>query len=522
MLCLGLAGCAEPTMPSPGETAPVFSPDSSTVRVAAGAHYARRGWLWQRLWGRHYRPLWATPVSAPVLRLGQQGLVPLRAGGSFQTNTLRLRTPDGRIFVLRSVDKDLSRSVAASWLGRLVAPVLRDQTCAAPPYGAYVASALARAAGVFHTNPRLVYLLPDATLGPWRTRFQPALYLLEERPANDQRHAPNFGRARRVVGSDSMLTQVLRGPAAHLAPRAYLRARLLDLLVGDWSRRADQWRWAAFGQLAGSTEFRPIPRDRDQAFFRFDDGWLTRCVSWVHPRYQTFNPSLVPADVGPLTTTARPLDHTALALLPEAAFVAEADSLRRRLPDAVLAQALQTVPAEARARMSQELLPALRARREALPAAARRYYQVLQEQAVVTGTDAAERFELTGLGPGRLRVRVFARRPARPDSLLGTQVYDVGRTTRLSLYGLGGKDEFTLSGRLAPGFGVHLYGGAGRNVFLQTDIMQPAGTGFTIYPGPADDLVQVSHTVRVLPGSPALATAAAWVASQYRLQLGSR
>jgi len=520
-LGLLLGGCAEPARPAPGEAGPVFSPDSSTVRVAPGPHYARRGWLWQHLWGRHYRPLWAAPVTAPVLRLGAAGLVPLRAGGSFQTNTLRLRTPDGRIFVLRSVDKDLSQNPTAGRLSRLAAPVLRDQTCAAPPYGAYVATVLARAAGVFHTNPRLVYLLPDAALGQWRRRFPAALYLLEERPANDQRHAASFGRARRVVGSDSMLTQVLRGPASYLAPRAYLRARLLDLLVGDWSRRADQWRWAAFAAPLG-TVFRPIPRDRDQAFFRFDDGWLTRLVSWVHPRYQTFNAQLVAADVGPLTTTARPLDHTALALLPEAVFLAEADSLRRRLPEAVLAEALGAVPAEVRAGMARELLPALRARRDALPAVARRYYEVLQQEAVVTGTDAAEHFELTGEGPGRLRLRVFARRPARPDSLLGEQHYDVRRTTRLTLHGLGGKDEFTLAGRLAPGFGVHLYGGAGRNVFLQTDIMQAAGPGFTIHPGPADDLVQVSHTVRVVPGASAPATAAAWVASQYRLRLGSR
>jgi hypothetical protein len=518
---LGLAGCAEPTRPAPGEGEAVFSPDSSVVRVAAGAHYARRGWLWQRLWGRHYRPLWATPVSAPTLRLGAAGLTPLRAGGSFQTNTLHLRTPDGRGFVLRSVDKDLSRSLDAGWLDRLIGPVLRDQTCAAPPYGAYVAARLARAARVLHTNPRLVYLLPDSTLGEWRSRFRPALYLLEERPARDQSHAPSFGAARRVVGSDSMLTQVLRGPTAHLAPRAYLRARLLDLLVGDWSRRADQWRWAAF-PAGGGTEFQPIPRDRDQAFFRFDDGWLTRLISWVRPRYQSFNPSLVATDVGPLTTTARPLDHTALALLPEADFVAEADSLRRLLPDAALAEALHAAPAEVRARLLRELLPALRARRDALPAVARRYYQVLQEEATIVGTDAAERFELTGLGPGQLRLRVFARRPARPDSLLGERVYAVARTTRLSIYGLGGKDEFTLSGWLAPGFGVHLYGGAGRNIFLQNDLTQPAGPGLTIHPGPADDLVQVSHTVRVCPGSPELATAAAWVAGRYRLRLGAR
>jgi hypothetical protein len=380
-LGLWLGGCAAPTTPAPGEAGPVFGADSSTVQVAAGAHYARRGWWWQHLWGRHYRALWATPVTAPVLRLGAVGLQPVRAGGSFQTNSLHLRSPDGRDFVLRSVDKDLRQSLAAGWLSRAAGPVLHDQTCAAPPYGAYVAARLAPAAGVFHTNPRLVYLLPDAALGPWRARFRPALYLLEERPDHDQRHSPSFGGAGRVVGSDSMLRQVLRGPAAHLAARAYLRARLLDLLVGDWSRRADQWRWAAFPAVGGGVVFRPIPRDRDQAFFRFDDGWLTRLISWVRPRYQTFNPHLVPADVGALTTTARALDHTALALLPETAFLAEADSLRRRLPDAVLLASLQAVPTEVRARMAQELLPALRARRDALPAVARRYYEVLQEAA---------------------------------------------------------------------------------------------------------------------------------------------
>ena len=117
----GLAGCAEPTASAATEVRPVFGPDSAWVRVAAGPHYARRGWWWQRLWGPHYRPLWATPITAPVLRLGAAELLPLQAGGSFQTNTLRLRTADGRIFVLRSVDKDLSRKVSAGWLDRIAA-----------------------------------------------------------------------------------------------------------------------------------------------------------------------------------------------------------------------------------------------------------------------------------------------------------------------------------------------------------------------------------------------------------------
>ena len=495
----------------------MFSPDSTRVRVAAGAQYNRRGWWWRHLWGEHYRHLWAVPVTVPVLRLGAVGLRPQQTGGSFQTNSLRLRTPDGHTFVLRSVDKDLSRSVTNVRLRHLVAPVLRDQTCAAPPYGAYVAAALARATGVYHTNPRLVYLRPDSLLGAFKSTFQPALYLLEERP-DHQHPAPSVGGALVVVGSAAMLRATHAGVAAHLGARAYLRARLLDMVVGDWSRRADQWRWALCNE-GGGKEFRPIPRDRDQAFFRFDDGWLTRLVSWVRPRYQSFAPTLDVAAVGPLTTTGRPLDQTALALLPEAAFQAEADSVRRRLPDAVLAQALQLAPAEVRTLLAQELLPALRARRDALPAAAARFYHVLQQDAVVTGTDGAERFVLTAAGPGRLRLQVWSCRAGRPDSLRGQQAYDVRRTRRLRLYGLGGNDAFELRGALAPGFAVWLDGGRGTNSFRLAGPAAPLGVGFTVAAGP-HDAVLLGPAVRRRPTPLTTADAAGWVGSQYRLNFG--
>jgi hypothetical protein len=517
-----LAGCAEPVAPAASEVRPAFGPDSAWVRVAAGAHYARRSGWWQRLWGPHYRQLWATPVTAPVLRLGRAGLLPVQVGGSFQTNTLRLRTADGRIFVLRSVDKDLSRKVSVGWLDHLVGPILRDQTCAAPPYGAYVAAALARAAGVYHTNPRLLYLLPDTTLGEFTARFRPALYLLEERPDHDQTHAPSFGRARLVTSSGQMLRTVLANPMARLNARAYLRARLLDMLIGDWSRRADQWRWAAFA-TAGGLEFRPIPRDRDQAFFRFDDGWLTRALSWVRPRYVTFGPTLAPVQVDALTITARPLDHTALALLPEAAFRAEADSLIRLLPDSVVAQAFRAVPPEVRPLMTQELLACLRTRRAGLPAAAARYYQVLRSDAVVLGTDVAERFVVQANGPGRLRLQVWFCRPARPDSLLGEQIYDVRRTRRLRVYGLGGNDQFELRGDLAPGFAVWLDGGAGTNQFVGPARGAKAPGSLTVY-ATAHDKVQLPAAVPVRRAAADCGSSDAngWVTSQYRLGLGSR
>src|SRR5439155_50648 len=58
--------------------------------------------------------------------------------------------------------------------------------------------------------------------------------------------------------------------------RAFLAARLMDVFIGDWDRHQDQWRWARFDSGDVHT-WRPIPRDRDQAFARLDGVlvWLT-------------------------------------------------------------------------------------------------------------------------------------------------------------------------------------------------------------------------------------------------------
>ena len=51
--------------------------------------------------------------------------------------------------------------------------------------------------------------------------------------------------------------------------RAFLNARLFDLVIGDWDRHRGQWRWARFGDQP-VTRWVPIPQDRDQAFIRYD------------------------------------------------------------------------------------------------------------------------------------------------------------------------------------------------------------------------------------------------------------
>ncbi len=55
----------------------------------------------------------------------------------------------------------------------------------------------------------------------------------------------------------------------------YLRVRLLDVFVGDWDRHYKQFEWAQAGEEGPWT---PFPKDRDQAFSRYDGVllWMAR------------------------------------------------------------------------------------------------------------------------------------------------------------------------------------------------------------------------------------------------------
>lgn len=516
-LVLVVAGCSGPGAAGPEQ--PQWAADSATVRLAAGPHYAG-GAGWRFWWGAHYRAVWATPVTVPVLRLSTAvpgGLTPVQTGGSYQSRTLRLRAATGREFMLRSVDKDASVALPAGWRRRLLGGLLKDQTSAAQPYGAYVAAALAEAAGVYHTNPRLVYVPNDPGLGTFQAGYANALYLLEERPEGDQRAVVSFGRSPAVVNTARLLAALHQRPAARVVARAYLRARLLDMWLGDWSRREDQWRWASFPQ-PGCTTYRPIPRDRDQAFFLFDDGLLPRLLSWFRPRYHSFHATIRLSTVDGLTATARALDRTLLAPLGADDFRQEADLLRRRLTDAVINRALTTGPAETQAVLAVRLGPLLRARRGQLAAVARRYYELLAEDAWLVGTDKAERFVVSGAGPGRLRVQLLARRPPQPDSLIAERVYEQQATRHLHLYGLAGNDVFELVGPIAPGFTVNLYDGAGHD---QVQCRPPTGADradvvWYLSPDNANHPSPAGLTTRPDPHPELTATSVGWL-RQYRL-----
>ncbi len=484
-----LAGCArEPYGTAdarpPAEAARPLPPGADSVRgAAAGRQYDRHGALYRRLLGAHYRRVWAAPVAAPVLdpaRAAAGGpLRPRKAGGGYQSISLNLEGPGGRLYALRALDKD-PRKTLPVWLRHsFLLSAVRDATSAANPYAALVVPPLAQAVGVRHGTPRLVYVRPDeAGLGETSARFRGRLALLEEKPD---------GRAQAVLNTEAMLARCAEGPANAVDAPGYLRARLLDLWLGDWDRHGKQWGWAAVPAPGGGTRFEPVPKDRDQVFFRFNDGALPRVVSWLVPKLQTFGPRF--GNVRGLARQGRFLDRRALAPADRAAFARAAAALQGALPDSLLARAVHRLPPAVFALEGPRTLAALRARRAALPDAAARYYRALARRPAVRGTAQAERFVVRRY-PDSVAVAVYAAAgpPGAPPFYRRT--FGPADTRALTLDGRGGADVFDVG--TAPG----------RVARLRLTLLGPPGPARPTTTGPRRRLFYQAAAARAAAGHP--------------------
>ncbi|MBG8554656.1 hypothetical protein [Hymenobacter guriensis] len=497
MLLIGALSCSctEPTTAYPPR--PVIPPDS-VVTIAAGPQYMR-GAMHRFFWGKHYRTVWHQPVRVPVVSLRKLvpgGLRPTEAGGSFQTKNLRLVDTNGREFVLRSVDKDPTKALPENLREGFVGRLMQDQTSVIQPYGAYIVPPLAQAAGVYHTNPRLVYIGDDPALGKFQKDYANALYLLEERPEGDQSTVASFGRSAKVESSRKVFTNlVLKADFRVNAPQ-YLRARLFDMFLGDWSRREDQWRWASFVTPAGGVRYEAIPRDRDHAFFKFDDGLLTHIIGWVKSNYQSFHEEIRLADVEGLNRAARPMDKSLLVYLSRAQVQQVADSLKKRLSDQVIDEALAAWPPEIRELSEAEFRRKLRSRRNQLPAVADKFYELLARDVEVPGTDQAERFVLESAGPAQVRLSVYRRGTVLADSLIGQRTFLTTETRTLKLFGLGGNDQFDLLDLPETNLTISIYDGAGQDGVRVVGKL-PARPGVTVYNSGDGNVINLPKSIKV-------------------------
>lgn len=448
--------------PRPGTVDPHIDYDPLTRKdttLAANPNFTA-GAFKEFLLGDQYRQMWTTPVNMPIIDLSTTlgGLTPIKKGGGMASNSLRMEVEDGRHYILRSINKDYRKTVPEEFSNLRLINIMKDQNSASHPYGALVIPALSKAAGIYYSTPKLVFLKHQPALANYNTLFPEEAYLLEERPSGDGwSEFDQFGNSENIIGYVDLL-EILRTGKKHFVDQEWtLKSRLFDLLIHDWDRHDDQWRWASFKTEKG-TLYRPIPRDRDQAFYKFRGVLPSLVATFLMKKFKGMKHEV--KDVKNLSFNAQHFDRHFLNQLEWSDWEKAIEELQTNMTDELIDESLALLPKEVRTGNAEEVAEKLKSRRDQMPEYARKLYKFLWKEIDIPGTDNDDVFEVTHLQDGSTRVQVFVHRKGKKkdDIARYDRTFYKNETKEIRLYGLRGEDKFHIGG-IGKGIPVRVIGG---------------------------------------------------------------
>ncbi|MGV3541455.1 MAG: BamA/TamA family outer membrane protein, partial [Rufibacter sp.] len=203
----------------------------------------------------------------------------------------------------------------------------------------------------------------------------------------------------------------------------------------------------------------PVPRDRDQAFF-VNQGVIPNIASrrWLLPKVQGFDESL--RDIKGFNFNNRYFDRYFLTEPTKEQWLAMADSVEKSLADEAIEQAVRQLPPEIYQMNGQQLANTLKARRATIKRDALEYYKFLAQKVDVVGTDEPDRFLVERQADGSTLVSIYKGNPT-PENRLYQRLFHPEDTREIRLYGLGGDDIITVTGKGEDGIRLRIIGGDG-------------------------------------------------------------
>ena len=190
-----------------------------------------------------------------------------------------------------------------------------------------------------------------------------------------------------------------------------LRNRLFDMIIGDWDRHDDQWRWARFDKEDGDGDthrlYRPIPRDRDQAFSKYDGAFIgfARLFMPFLRQLRVYDEEI--DKMKWVHWSSRYFDRSFLNELEWADWQATIKDIQTNLTDEVIENAFKDWPQVVQDLTADHIIKSVKARRDDLDKIGWKFYDRLSSKADVYGTEKKEIFEIDRIADGQVKVTVW-------------------------------------------------------------------------------------------------------------------
>ncbi len=425
------------------------------VQIAASNKYKNPGWFRKFMLGENYRKEWSQPVTLPVMHISYTngGYKITGSGGGFQTKSLHLVDTAGNQYNLRTIDKDPKKVLPAGMRSTFAKDVVQDVISGAHPYAPLAVSPMADAAGILNAKPVFYFVPNDPALGFYQAQFANKIVLLES-----GKKVENDVKTRNTTKVINKLT----GENDHFVDQSkVLQARLLDMTIGDWDRHFDQWRWAVDDTGRGKLYY-PIPRDRDQAFFRPQGAIMfiatKRFLPWMKGFGEHYNNKFLW-----LAHSPRNFDRIFMNELDADAWRTGIARFQQAETDNVIDSAVNKMPPEITAIDGAQITRSLKNRRDELTGKGMDYYRFLSREVNVLGSNKDEYFTVKSNDSGIL---VQVRANEKDTSLLMyTRLFDPKVTREIRLYGFNGNDNFDIDPSVHTRMRIRMIGGRGNDTF---------------------------------------------------------
>jgi predicted phosphodiesterase len=422
--------------------------------------------------GKHYRESYGKEILAPIANLDTLygGLKPIKKGGGNQSVSLRLEDNQGRQWVMRALKKSAvqflqinayqQKYIKEDLKGTFIESFMEDAYTTTHPYASFILPTLSKAVGVYHTVPKLFYVPKQNSLGIYNDDYGDALYMIEEHVGDTQNMQPNFGNSDDIISSEDLFEKLRKSPKHRVDEKAYIRARLFDMVLGDWDRHEDQWRWSKF-EGDSQNIYKPIPRDRDQVFAEFDGALISVITNMIPAlrKMQTYRHEI--RDLKWHNTQGALVDNKLLKSLSLQEWLSEAKFIKENLTDEVIENAFSQFPPEVQNKQVAKAKQVLKYRRDEVEKIAKAYYKILYKSVILTASDKDDKIVIDRLSNGKTKIQFFEK-----DKLYFENEYLKDETKEIWLYALDGDDIVEVKGEGKTCMKIKIIGGQNNDKFI--------------------------------------------------------
>ncbi len=411
---------------------------SDSITLAANPNFQASG-LHRFLFGSLWRDVWATPVRVGIIHSDES------ISKEYSFTPFK---PDSAVSLPPELAELLPRNIVI------------DQISALNPFAPLIVVPILRAVNLPYRENRLAALSEKGHFEKESLQVYTHLGILEEPWCNisfDEYDSISY----KFVGTLQMLDSLEGDNRACIDELQYLKARFIDILLGEWNRSADQWQWVSVYRN-GRIIWKPVPLNHQQAFVRLN-GILPTIADMALPELEHCGENI--SGVENLTLTGRSLDRRLLVSFTKQTWDSLALWIQTQLSDSVLMQALRRLPISIFEKEGTKLFHLLQSRRAQLPKAAEEFYKLLSANVEVHGSNKAERAEIHRIGRHIVSVTIFDREDTTRTQLFQRLFHD-DYTEEIRILLLGGNDIIALEGEESSTIKIIIDGGDGKNELI--------------------------------------------------------